>query len=175
MANEEFSAPSGSAREVTSVQIPSSKLRLQWVVKYSDMPYRNISTHRSVSKKYSSMPNPATACPLPEFEHGGVVIRKSALFPGTPTTNISHHQLPYFKILKFRPTMAEDQKEQTFPSSAAPIPYSIFTSRQKALIVTIVSIASTFSGFASNIYFPAIPAIAVDLSSTTELGKSSLT
>jgi MFS family permease len=49
------------------------------------------------------------------------------------------------------------------------IPYSIFTSRQKALIVTLVSIAATFSGFASNIYFPAIPTIALDLHTTPEL------
>jgi hypothetical protein len=65
--------------------------------------------------------------------------------------------------------MVDDQKEQVEISSIPPVPYSIFTSRQKVLIVAIVSIASTFSGFASNIYFPAIPAIAVDLSSTPEL------
>lgn len=65
--------------------------------------------------------------------------------------------------------MAVDQKEQTVASLDSPVPYSIFTSRQKTLIVTIVSIAATFSGFASNIYFPAIPAIAVDLSVTSEL------
>ncbi|OZJ02837.1 hypothetical protein BZG36_04354 [Bifiguratus adelaidae] len=43
-------------------------------------------------------------------------------------------------------------------------PYSIFSQRQKALIVAIVSFASTFSGFASNIYFPSIPTISADLS-----------
>ena len=53
--------------------------------------------------------------------------------------------------------------------SAPAIPYSIFTSKQKALIVTLVSVASTFSAFASNIYFPAIPNIAKDLSVTAEL------
>ncbi|KAJ8117645.1 hypothetical protein OPT61_g1189 [Boeremia exigua] len=42
-------------------------------------------------------------------------------------------------------------------------PYSIFDKRQKALIVLVVSTAATFSGFASNIYFPAIPTIANDL------------
>ena len=55
------------------------------------------------------------------------------------------------------------------------IPYSIFTTRQKALIVTIVSIASTFSGFASNIYFPAIPTIANDLSVSAELVNLTVT
>lgn len=45
-------------------------------------------------------------------------------------------------------------------TQAPPIPYSIFTSRHKALIVAIVAMAATFSGFASNIYFPAIPRIA---------------
>jgi MFS family permease len=57
---------------------------------------------------------------------------------------------------------------QTISTSPA-IPYSIFTSRQKALIIAIVSTAATFSAFASNIYFPAIPAIARDLSVTPEL------
>jgi MFS family permease len=49
------------------------------------------------------------------------------------------------------------------------VPYSIFTSQQKAVIVTIVSIAATFSGFASNMYFPAIPTIAADLPVSAEL------
>ncbi|KAF5665959.1 major facilitator family transporter [Fusarium denticulatum] len=56
--------------------------------------------------------------------------------------------------------------------AAAPLasqPYSIFDKRQTALIVTIVSIAATFSGFASNIYFPALPTIAHDLDVSIEL------
>ncbi|KAI1765684.1 MFS general substrate transporter [Hypoxylon sp. FL1150] len=48
-------------------------------------------------------------------------------------------------------------------------PYSIFDKRQKALIVFIVSTAATFSGFASNIYFPALPTIAGDLNVSVEL------
>ncbi|KAF4500382.1 multidrug transporter [Fusarium agapanthi] len=51
----------------------------------------------------------------------------------------------------------------------APQPYSIFDKRQTALIVTIVSIAATFSGFASNIYFPALPTIAHDLDVSIEM------
>ncbi|KAH7136907.1 major facilitator superfamily domain-containing protein [Dactylonectria estremocensis] len=47
-------------------------------------------------------------------------------------------------------------------------PYSIFDKRQKALIVIIVSTAATFSGFASNIYFPALPTIAKDLNVSVE-------
>ena len=65
--------------------------------------------------------------------------------------------------------MEEDDKEQGVATPESPIPYSIFTSRQKSLIVTVVAIAATFSGFASNIYFPAIPEIAIDLSVTPEL------
>jgi MFS family permease len=61
------------------------------------------------------------------------------------------------------------------PTAQPPIPYSIFTSRQKALIVVIVSVASTFSGFASNIYFPAIPTIANDLSVSAELVNLTVT
>ncbi|KAG7414301.1 Itaconate transport protein [Fusarium oxysporum f. sp. rapae] len=55
------------------------------------------------------------------------------------------------------------------PASRSPEPYSIFDKRQTALIVTIVSIAATFSGFASNIYFPALPTIAHDLDVSIEL------
>ena len=62
----------------------------------------------------------------------------------------------------------EEKGVQTILATPS-IPYSIFTSKQKALIITIVSIAATFSAFASNIYFPAIPAIAIDLSVTPEL------
>jgi MFS family permease len=67
--------------------------------------------------------------------------------------------------------MTDNEKDPEQVAEPAPlaVPYSIFTSRQKASIVTIVSIASTFSGFASNIYFPAIPTIAHDLSVTPEL------
>ena len=50
-----------------------------------------------------------------------------------------------------------------------PIPYTIFTSFQKILITVLVSVAATFSGFASNIYFPSIPTISFDLSVSTEL------
>lgn len=41
--------------------------------------------------------------------------------------------------------------------------YSTFTPTQKRLLVCIASIAATFSGAASNIYFPALPTIAKDL------------
>ncbi|WYZ38034.1 hypothetical protein EsH8_II_001540 [Colletotrichum jinshuiense] len=48
-------------------------------------------------------------------------------------------------------------------------PYSIFDVRQKRIIIFVVSTAATFSGFASNIYFPALPAIADDLGVSVEL------
>ncbi|KAI1258826.1 MFS general substrate transporter [Xylariaceae sp. FL1019] len=48
-------------------------------------------------------------------------------------------------------------------------PYSIFDRRQKALIVTLASTAASFSGLASNIYFPALPAVAADLNVSVEL------
>jgi len=54
-------------------------------------------------------------------------------------------------------------------------PYTIFTRAQKAVIVSVVSGAATLSGFASNIYFPAIPAIATDLSVSTELVNLTVT
>nr|ANF07284.1 MFS [Paecilomyces fulvus] len=42
-------------------------------------------------------------------------------------------------------------------------PYSIFTSRQKRLIILAAAIASTFSPFSANIYYPALNSIAADL------------
>ena len=65
--------------------------------------------------------------------------------------------------------MAEIQNKEENVLASPPVPHSIFTSRQKAFIALIISIAATFSGFASNIYFPAIPKIASDLSVSTEL------
>ncbi|RKL02089.1 hypothetical protein BFJ70_g17369 [Fusarium oxysporum] len=60
---------------------------------------------------------------------------------------------------------------ESSPASTIPAeePYSIFDKRQTALIVTLVSVAATFSGFASNIYFPALPTIAHDLDVSIEL------
>lgn len=72
-------------------------------------------------------------------------------------------------------------------------PHSIFDQRQKALIVSIISIAATciclsffpittnklisrtVSGFASNIYFPSIPTIANDLNVSIELTNLTVT
>ncbi|KAL3429706.1 putative MFS multidrug transporter [Aspergillus tetrazonus] len=54
-------------------------------------------------------------------------------------------------------------------------PYSIFDKRQKWLIIVIVSTAATFSGFASNIYFPALPTTADDLNVSLELANLTVT
>ncbi|KAL3472965.1 putative MFS multidrug transporter [Aspergillus californicus] len=54
-------------------------------------------------------------------------------------------------------------------------PYTIFDRRQKWLIVFLVSFAATFSGFASNIYFPALPTIADDLNVSLELVNLTVT
>ena len=51
---------------------------------------------------------------------------------------------------------------------STPGPYSVFTRRQKAFIVAVVSIAAMFSGLSGNIYFPAIPNIADDLKVSNE-------
>lgn len=61
------------------------------------------------------------------------------------------------------------------PNADVPEPYSIFDKRQKALIVFIASTASTFSGFASNIYFPALAAVASDLDVSIELINLTIT
>ena len=62
-----------------------------------------------------------------------------------------------------------DVETATVQPASDPVPYSIYSKPQKALIVTIISFAATFTAFASNIYFPAIPTIAKDLSVTPEL------
>ncbi|KPI43639.1 Quinidine resistance protein 1 [Cyphellophora attinorum] len=54
-------------------------------------------------------------------------------------------------------------------------PYSIFDRRQKAIIVFLVAVAATFSGFASNAYFPAITAVARDLHVSNELINLTIT
>lgn len=77
------------------------------------------------------------------------------------------------------------------PAQAAEPPFSIFDRRQKWLIVGIVSTAATceyrmikplngvliiqVSGFASNIYFPALPTIANDLNVSLELVNLTVT
>lgn len=96
--------------------------------------------------------------------------------------------------------MAEDQHEEAAPlpstpsasSPASEEPYSIFDKRQKALILFLVSTAATceyttkihgvtdrlmkiVSGFASNIYFPALPTIAHDLNVSIELVNLTVT
>ncbi|EAU35976.1 conserved hypothetical protein [Aspergillus terreus NIH2624] len=64
----------------------------------------------------------------------------------------------------------------TTPTVVTPDPpYSIFDKRQKWLIIIIVSTAATFSGFASNIYFPALPTIANDLNVSLELVNLTVT
>ncbi|OKL60919.1 hypothetical protein UA08_03184 [Talaromyces atroroseus] len=63
-----------------------------------------------------------------------------------------------------------DASNTSLPPSTPPeAPFSIFDHRQKWLIVTIISTAATFSGFASNIYFPALPTITKDLNISLEL------
>ena len=78
------------------------------------------------------------------------------------------------------------------PTALSEEPYSIFDRRQKVLIVLVVSTAATckyisvsyrihrfdtftVSGFASNIYFPAIPIIARDLNVSVEFVNLTIT
>lgn len=47
-------------------------------------------------------------------------------------------------------------------------PYTTFTRRQRAFLVLMASLAASFSGFASNIFFPAIPTMAAALHTSIE-------
>ncbi|KAH8884132.1 MFS general substrate transporter [Thozetella sp. PMI_491] len=73
------------------------------------------------------------------------------------------------------PGSPDSPEQAPLPPAAPREPYSIFDRRQKAVIVLIVSTAATFSGFASNIYFPALPEIARDLDVSVELVNLTVT
>ncbi|KAK3335215.1 major facilitator superfamily domain-containing protein [Cercophora scortea] len=59
--------------------------------------------------------------------------------------------------------------EQQIPNDTVPPPYHIFTTRQKWQLVYIVSLAGLFSPLSSNIYFPALEAIATELNTSISL------
>ncbi|KAK3986442.1 MFS multidrug transporter [Cladorrhinum sp. PSN332] len=61
------------------------------------------------------------------------------------------------------------------PTAGETPPYTIFDKRQKWFIIIIASTAATFSGFAGNIYFPALPTIARDLDVSAELVNLTVT
>ena len=71
----------------------------------------------------------------------------------------------------------QDEHHQTTSQTQSQLdaPYTIFTKGQVWLVVGIVSTAATFSGFASNIYFPALPAIAADLDVSVTLVNLTVT
>ena len=74
--------------------------------------------------------------------------------------------------------MAKDEELKDSSLSEAnttTVPYTIFTSTQKTLLLVLVSVAGTFSASASNIYFPAIPSVAADLNVSTELVNLTVT
>ncbi|KAK3693414.1 major facilitator superfamily domain-containing protein [Podospora appendiculata] len=59
--------------------------------------------------------------------------------------------------------------QQHTPSDPGPPPYHVFTTRQKWQLVYIVSLAGLFSPLSSNIYFPALGAIATELNTSISL------
>ncbi|KAJ3896532.1 MFS general substrate transporter [Lentinula edodes] len=70
------------------------------------------------------------------------------------------------------PSKLEEQTA-TSPSAAdaefTERPYSVYTSKEKWFIVTLVSFAGIFSPFTANIYFPAIPTLTSVFHKSTEL------
>lgn len=68
------------------------------------------------------------------------------------------------------PAQSPSSQQGLIKAEQAPpeAPYSRFTRGQKWLILGLGAISATFSGFASNIYFPAIPTIASSLHTTVE-------
>ncbi|KAK5168374.1 uncharacterized protein LTR77_006944 [Saxophila tyrrhenica] len=70
-----------------------------------------------------------------------------------------------------RPSPTAELEKPTTPNEV----YSTFTHHQKWLLMILVSTAATFSGFASNIYFPALPTIANDLDVSVTLVNLTVT
>ncbi|GAW02375.1 MFS general substrate transporter [Lentinula edodes] len=71
-------------------------------------------------------------------------------------------------------TPSKLEEQTTTPPSAADAefterPYSVYTSKEKWFIVTLVSFAGIFSPFTANIYFPAIPTLTSVFHKSTEL------
>jgi predicted MFS family arabinose efflux permease len=70
---------------------------------------------------------------------------------------------------------AECDVEKSASEQPSPPPHSIFTYRQKCLIVTMVSIASFFSPLSANIYFPALDTLSKDFNTSESIMNLTLT
>ena len=82
----------------------------------------------------------------------------------SPTDEVTEEQ-----ILDSAPSPIPDEHvNQAEPGTSLPAPYSKFSKSQRYLIITVATLSASFSGFASNIYFPAIPTIASSLHTTVE-------
>ncbi|KAI5922176.1 MFS general substrate transporter [Camillea tinctor] len=100
--------------------------------------------------------------PIPEdLDEQGIFKRRNRV--DRWLENVDEFGTMLYAITSSKPTMTPEE------------PYSVFDKRQKALIILIVSTAATFSGFASNIYFPALPTIARDLNVSVELVNLTVT
>src|SRR5687767_10334737 len=64
----------------------------------------------------------------------------------------------------------QDQQKQPEPSptNQPAEPYSIYSRKEKWILVTIVGVAGLFSPLPANIYFPAIPALATAFGRSVE-------
>lgn len=61
------------------------------------------------------------------------------------------------------PALAKTSDEETPLLGAVDSPYSAFSGRQKKWMIVTAALASTFSPFSANIYYPAMNSIAKDL------------
>jgi len=72
-------------------------------------------------------------------------------------------------------SLAECDVEKSSLEDSSPPPHSVFTHRQKCLIVTMISVASFFSPLSANIYFPALDTLATDFNTTESIMNLTLT
>ena len=110
------------------------------------------------------------------FQHDPT--RSSNNEAGAPkdTENHDHHE----EDSTLRNHDGDNQEDTAGKSSSTPgdpdsKPYSIYTSREKWIIVSIVSIGGFFSPLTANIYFPAIPTIAAAFNKSISLINLSVT
>ncbi|RFU29929.1 hypothetical protein B7463_g6405, partial [Scytalidium lignicola] len=72
---------------------------------------------------------------------------------------------------------AEYEPENLLTATPTPVPppYTVFTHREKIILVTIASLAAFFSPVTANIYYPAINQLSVDLHVSTSLINLTIT
>ncbi|KAG6832560.1 hypothetical protein H0H92_000189 [Tricholoma furcatifolium] len=109
--------------------------------------------------------------PLPFW----VGLLEGAIFEKLPENlfTLTRDQVSHCQLVQNTMSSATESKRDTDTNAPAPDaserPFSIYTSREKWFIVSVIAFAALFSPFTANIYFPAIPSISKAFNKSTEL------